>query len=225
MLAFLRHRLPRSVLFEIKRLRYAFLIKTKAFQSPEREFTIVPHMVIPGTFVIDIGANVGHYTLLFSRLLGQEGTVLAFEPIRETFAYLANNIITAKASNTVIINTAVLDSTQPVTFSIPDNNYYQSRLDKFGSIHSLAVSLNSFVRNEDSVSFIKIDAEGADRQILESILPLINTHRPIVMAEIPRGDMELFAARLTDYSAQSLAGSHNSFLIPSERSDTLQDLF
>ena len=60
---------------EIRRWRYAALIAVGRFRSPEPEYDRMGDYVKPGHLVVDVGANVGHYTRLFSRLVGDEATV------------------------------------------------------------------------------------------------------------------------------------------------------
>src|SRR5690242_7899597 len=59
------------------------------FRSHEPEFETLAALVHPGDWVLDVGANVGHYTLRLSSLVGESGRVIAFEPIVDTFAILA----------------------------------------------------------------------------------------------------------------------------------------
>src|SRR5512138_2867115 len=59
--------------------------------EPE-ETEAVLRSVKSGMVVVDIGANIGYYTLLFARLVGPQGRVIAFEPDPATFALLKKNV-------------------------------------------------------------------------------------------------------------------------------------
>ena len=52
------------------------------------------NIIKPGMRVLDLGANIGFYTVLFSKLVGENGKVFAFEPDPKNFKYLEGNIKT-----------------------------------------------------------------------------------------------------------------------------------
>ena len=53
---------------------------------------LLPLLVGDGDMVIDVGANIGYYTLLCARLVGKRGLVYAFEPEPQAFALLEQNV-------------------------------------------------------------------------------------------------------------------------------------
>jgi FkbM family methyltransferase len=63
----------------------------------------------PGMTVVDVGAHIGYYTVLASRLVREEGRVYAFEPDPDTFAVLIENIKTKAIPNVLPIQKAVAD--------------------------------------------------------------------------------------------------------------------
>src|SRR5258708_27788033 len=71
----------RSVSFD--RLLYLFLHRLGWMGREEKAF--LEQRIRPGMHVVDVGANLGLYTLLLSRLVGESGTVVAFEPDPELF--------------------------------------------------------------------------------------------------------------------------------------------
>ncbi len=60
-----------------------------------------------GDVVYDIGANVGIYTLLASRLVGNEGKVYAFEPLPENIEFLKKHLVLNDCRNTEVVESAV----------------------------------------------------------------------------------------------------------------------
>ena len=83
--------------------------------------------------MLDIGANVGHYTLRMSELVGDSGRVVAFEPVPETFALLAANARGFAIANVSLLNVAASDSAGIAGIRIPQfddglTNYYQASL-------------------------------------------------------------------------------------------------
>ena len=66
-------------------------------------------IIRPGMTVFDIGANVGFYSLFFSRLVGERGQVMAFEPFAENVSYLLRHIRKNNCRNIQVYQTAVSD--------------------------------------------------------------------------------------------------------------------
>jgi FkbM family methyltransferase len=81
----------------LDRLAALFLHKFALMGKPERLF--FEQKLKPGMNVVDIGANQGLYSLMFSRLVGATGTVIAFEPEPDMFAALETNISANSVSN------------------------------------------------------------------------------------------------------------------------------
>jgi len=87
--------------------KYRLQVATRRFRSDEPEFRQLADWVHPGDSVLDVGANVGQYTLRLSELAGEEGRVIAFEPIIETFEILAAMARRARYRNITLFNIAV----------------------------------------------------------------------------------------------------------------------
>src|SRR5277367_1994764 len=77
--------------------------------EPEVVRSIQKH-VMPGTTVLDIGAQSGFYSLLLSRLVGPDGMVFAFEPLPANFRILEENVSMNNIQNVTIRREAVSDS-------------------------------------------------------------------------------------------------------------------
>src|SRR5262249_15912979 len=63
----------------------------------------------PGDVVLDLGANLGYYTLLFARRVGPTGKVFAFEPDPDNFALLEENVARNGYDNMVLARKAASD--------------------------------------------------------------------------------------------------------------------
>lgn len=179
--------LPESVVLELKRLRYQYLIKRSYFRSEEMEFQVLDQLIKPGDTVVDIGANVGHYTLKMAKLVGPSGRVFGFEPISRTFDLLSSNVVFGGFSNVSLFNCAITDRLAEVAFSVPEGNYYQSHLSQDGDWKVMGYPLSCFMPPLDTVSFLKIDAEGCDEEIVLGASEYVNSVRPIVMVEVTGG--------------------------------------
>lgn len=151
-----------------------------------------------GDFVIDIGANIGDTTVPMALAAGSTGLTLAFDPNPFAFKILEKNA----ALNTNLTNI------KPIPFAISKEDeeyYFISSEGSFGngaisssrdSIHGKfihdkkvkGVNLEQFLFENynqwlSKLSFIKVDAEGYDKEILKSISGLIQSYKPVIVAE------------------------------------------
>ena len=152
----------------------------------------------PGMTFLDIGAQLGYFTLLASWLVGEAGQVHSFEPIPRTFNLLKTN--TEKNGNVQLNQTAV--SSQSGTAFINDygprfsafNSMYPARLPRHAkpiktvSVEVPVISLDDYIiDNNLTPNFVKIDAEGSDFKILQGMEETLNKHKPLLSVEV--GDL------------------------------------
>lgn len=108
--------------------------------------------------IIDIGANIGYYTILFARL-GKE--VHAFEPEPENFKLLQKNIRVNKITNAIIVQKAVSNKNGTVNLKLNKLNtggHHITSLTK-ETIQIETIRLDNYIKQAD---FIKMDIEGAE---------------------------------------------------------------
>lgn len=210
-------KLPKEYVLILKKIYYKRQISRGNFLSTEKEFEFISRLIRPGDRVIDIGANVGHYTLKLSTLVGVEGRVLSFEPVPETFDILSSNVGSFPLKNVTLVNGAVSNVVAETHFSTPNENLYQSHMDDSGDIGVMAFPLKAFIPDGWPLSFIKIDAEGCDEVIISSSLSIIGDFRPVIMAEISKEIAGTLSEKLERYSSIKLGKSHNTFLVPDEK--------
>ena len=135
------------------------------------ETQVVLHEVKQGETVLDIGANVGYYTLLLAACVGSEGRVIAFEPEPDNLALLEANVRLNRLSNVTVVPKAVSSagSSLPLYLS-EDQKGTHSFWHAYGARRSVvvdAVSLDDYFRDYvGSVDFIKMDIEGAEGHAL-----------------------------------------------------------
>lgn len=184
-------RLPPKAQNELKRIRFARQIRKHTFLTDEPEYAILNDLIRPGDWVIDVGANVGHYTKRFSDIVEKNGRVIAFEPIPTTFSLLASNAGMFHNSNVTLINAAVSASLDIVGMSIPKfqtglTNYYEAHVTsaESSSLTVLSISVDSLELTQ-KISLVKIDAEGHEAYVLAGMKNLIHNHRPTLIIENP----------------------------------------
>lgn len=217
----LASRLPQRWQTELKRIRFGRQINKNSFVTDEPEFKILDKFIHAGDWVVDIGANVGHYTKRFSELVGAKGRVIAFEPVPTTFSLLAANVQLFVSPNVSLVNAAVSDRLDIVGIDIPKfgtglNNYYQAHLSagEGNALSVLTVSLDSLGINR-RVALVKIDVEGHEASVLAGMRRLIEASRPFLIVET--GSKEVISSlEALGYAPERLQDSPNILFSPIE---------
>ena len=80
---------------------FSFLSITSEYEGNETE--LVKREIKEGDLVIDVGANIGYYTLIFAKLVGEKGKVYAFEPEPRSFKLLKKNVEENKYQNIMMV--------------------------------------------------------------------------------------------------------------------------
>jgi len=161
-----------------------FLLRDGYFEPYET--ALIASQIRPGDVVLDIGANIGYYTLILARLVGETGRVYAFEPDPTNFELLKKNVRANGYQNVVYIKKAVSDRSGPLSLYLcPDNKgdhrIYDSRDDR-ASITVEAVTLDEhFADFQGQINFIKMDIQGAEGRAIKGMLRLLDCHRETSM--------------------------------------------
>ncbi|MBL0869952.1 MAG: FkbM family methyltransferase [Phycisphaerales bacterium] len=137
--------------------------------------------VRPGASVLDIGANVGFYTLLSAKLTGPSGAVVAFEPLPRNLEYLRAHVKLNSINHARILDAAVSDKPGEATFSTHQDPS-QAKLSNEGDIKVRVVTLDQlFAAGDIPVpNLIKIDVEGAEGLVLRGAAQLLAKHKPVI---------------------------------------------
>ena len=178
--------LPRRIEVELMHYYYTLAAARGRFRSPEPEFARLSEWIEPGSFVIDVGANIGHYTRRMAELAGPTGAVLALEPVPRTFALLAASADGWRWPNVILLNAAASSECTFVEMNVPREdgrpNYYQSTISPGAAQRVLAVRLDDVVPTQ-RVALIKVDAEGHELHVLEGLRRTIARDRPQLIVE------------------------------------------
>ncbi len=162
------------------------------YEPAEREF--VRHVVRPGDVVVDIGANLGFFTLLLASLVGATGRVIAFEPLSQNVELLRRSIKENRFQDRVMLIQAALSDVAGDAELVIGRHFMNSGggfLDRPGVERQLEADVESVqvYRLDDldlprPVTFVKIDVEGAEGLALRGAANILSADRPIVMSEI-----------------------------------------
>lgn len=137
----------------------------------------------PGTTFLDIGAHIGTQTLIMSQVAGKNGLVIAFEPQKKIYRELIMNMQLNDISNALTLNCALSNKTGFVSLGeeVP-NNEGARFVCKTGKEKVPAFKLDDF--QLDNISFIKIDVENYELEVLEGAKETIKRNRPVMLIEI-----------------------------------------
>lgn len=148
----------------------------------------------PGDVFLDIGANVGWFSILAADRVGTSGRVHAFEPRAETARLLTRSIADNGFSDRVTLHVTALgaaDGESRLLGSEASTNLGGFRLardadEAFPRMTSEVVSLTALdsLPIEAPVRLIKLDVEGAEPQVLEGARNLIARDRPVILSEV-----------------------------------------
>lgn len=156
----------------------------------EPELTYLAKMLRPGTTFVDAGANIGIYSVVASKIVGETGRVISFEPSVQTFPLLRKNIALNHLKNV--------------------NAFPLALSDRWGSTklyHGPSACLNSFARDSswrgeseevmtesldqvlaetgiEQVDLIKIDVQGAEELVLQGAIRTIRSMQPLIILEV-----------------------------------------
>lgn len=140
----------------------------------------------PGHVAVDIGANIGYYTLMLARNVGPAGRVFAFEPDPVNFALMQKNVETNGYKNVVPVQKAVSDQATTAKLFLAPDNLRDHRIfdpgDGRQSISVETVALDSFMSDASvSVNVIKMDVQGAECRALRGMRSVLGKSKEVTL--------------------------------------------
>lgn len=162
------------------------------------EAYLFSRLLQPGMTVIDIGANVGQYTLLAATAVGETGAVHSFEPVPKIFAQISNNVRNNNLSNVHLNALGVWKEATFLNLGILNGMEDHCELYSVGfgnqanQVTTTAIALDSYVQscNLRQVDLIKMDVEGAEYCALLGMVQTLKRDHPLLQMEINRPALE-----------------------------------
>jgi FkbM family methyltransferase len=174
-----------------------------------RSGTYEPHLTAvferhcrPGMTVVDVGANLGYFSLLAARLVGPTGRVVALEPNSENCRLLLSSLRLSGTTNVELLPVAADEA--------PGWAYYSTHVGSNGGLIDdgdlltrPGVVVPTF-RLDDlvdgPVGFLKMDVEGAEGRVVRGATRIIEQNRPIVTTELKEEMLQRVSGRsVADY--------------------------
>ncbi|MCA1064604.1 FkbM family methyltransferase (plasmid) [Rossellomorea sp. AcN35-11] len=152
----------------------------------------IPHSSV----IFDLGSNIGNHTLYFSKQTNAK-TIYSFEPSKETFELLGENIKRNQLENVISFNVGVgQENSKATLFSDSDNmgaSYLQPADN--GEIEVVALDTLDLLPPD----FIKIDVEGYEQQVIKGASEVIRKSTPVIWIEIFEENYKEVDGLLTEY--------------------------
>ena len=148
------------------------------------ETRLAQELIRPGGCAVDVGANIGYYTLLLARGVGPRGRVYAFEPEPQNFSLLEKNVRSNGYANVQLERKAASDTTGSLQLFVSrenqgDHRVYASPTESRGSVHIRAVRLDDYFRDEfPEIDLLKMDIQGAEGHALLGMSEMLRCRPP-----------------------------------------------
>jgi FkbM family methyltransferase len=178
--------------------------------------------VLESDTCVDIGANVGFYTLGFAKRASR-GSVHSFEPVPLNYHLLAVNVLSNGLKNVVLNPFAVGDTNRQVDLCIAKDGAYSSLIDTgrkaiTESLKTEMVSLDFYCsdRNLSRVDILKVDVEGAEPMVLSGAAHLLTDpkRRPrLIMLELFEPMLRQFGWTITEIQSLMRSYGYKSFAV------------
>ncbi|MDQ3193231.1 MAG: FkbM family methyltransferase [Bacteroidota bacterium] len=173
---FILYRLGNNLKIKLYKNDYlSYLIFRGNFEKDEQQF--LNSFLKPGATFLDIGANIGFFSLLASKKVQNHGKVFSFEPVPSTFKKLKENIEINKCKNITVFNNALSDNKETLAMQVSIDGFdawnsfgKPSGGNKFSEIQFQTDTIDNLISTKlfsDKIDLIKIDVEGWELFVLK----------------------------------------------------------
>src|SRR5215813_5723448 len=181
------------------RLREHLGLVARGCQSYEPHYVdLLRSLIKAGDTVFDVGANIGFYSVLFSKWVGKQGKVVSFEPDPKTISLLKRNLELNHCSNAIVREIALSKVSGEDMFSrdiftgstghLGTGPTYGEELFGNGRRETLVTVKTSTPDDEARINgipnLLKLDIEGGEFDVLQGATNVLANHRPLVISEL-----------------------------------------
>ena len=155
------------------------------YRDPDVQRFIGRNLAPDSTFV-DVGANIGTYTVLTSAVVGPSGKVVAIEPHPVIFKYLQRNIAANQLQNVLAVNVAVGAKRQTALMRYSERNPGETHvisqfLSEATKVHMARLDDVLYELGILTVDYLKVDVEGYELSVLHGAKRVIDASRNIII--------------------------------------------
>lgn len=186
------------------------------------ELKLIRSFVKPGFNVLDIGANIGFYTEVFSNLTGPSGSVHAFEPEATNFNYLKQNLSSTK--NVKLVNKAVSDKTGPIKIYLSkmlnvDHRTYP--IDDYEHVLEIdATTIDDYLKlnNIERINFIKMDIQGFEMAAFNGMKKTLHNNPEVkIITELWPYGLKIAGSSAMEVAEYAESEKFNIYLVTSNQ--------
>ncbi|WP_400192465.1 FkbM family methyltransferase [Hymenobacter sp. B81] len=159
------------------------------------ELFFLAKLVKPGDVCLDIGANLGYYSVALSRLVGPQGKVLAVEPVPLFQRIWQDNVPLSGVDNLLLLPYALGGENKTVQMGTPARNGLlhhgmtkiadSSPHEQYGQFYEVDMRVpDELLAHFDRLDFVKCDVEGFEHEVFRHMQATLRRHRPIIQTEL-----------------------------------------
>lgn len=170
----------------------AHILKSKSYEP--HVTTVVKDLLKEGDVFLDIGANVGYFTMLASSLVKSSGKVIAFEPNPQNLQLIYTSMLESNIGNVDIYPYAVSDKKAILRFTtVGSNGGVVTDSSKAQQYYFLvpAIVADEVLASEEKINLIKIDIEAHEPFAIRGMEKLIRKLKPKIITEFHPWAMKL----------------------------------
>ena len=195
----------------------------------ELDTNIIRNEISEGDVVIDVGANIGYYTLIFAKLVGKKGKVIAFEPEPKNFELLKKNIIANELSNVILEQKIVSDKNEKTKLFLANSGIVGHRISPTKNMKNFievdSIILDDYLEKNNltnKINFLKIDVEGAEIKVLDGSKNTLKNSPLKIFTEFNREVIK--KSGMDPNQFLSLLSSYNfKFFLPNYKLNTVNE--
>lgn len=159
----------------------------------EQETKFLKEFIKPGWCVVDIGAHIGYYTIMLSKLVGESGKVYAFEPDKKNYQLLQKNIKLNNCNNIITYDCAIAEQNGKANLIISKTNSGGHMLEY--SNRGIPIQTKTLDSFDIKPNFIKMDIEGSEYYAIQGMKETLKNNPTILIefdAKLQRYPEEFF---------------------------------
>ena len=185
------------------------------------ELKVLTHLLKDDSVFIDIGANIGLYSLRATDKIKEKGEVIGFEPFIENFKQLKKHVVSNNLSTIITIeNVAIGESEGKLQL------YYSDKIQNRGMVSAVyqenaksyeveMMRLDDYCahKNINTINCVKIDVEGYEMNVLKGMTNVLLQFQPILLLEILEENTEQIESFLSNFGYVKYYISDNGFVV------------
>jgi len=180
-----------------------------------------------GNVVLDIGANIGYYTLIFAKLVGKNGKVYAFEPEPTNFSLLKKNVEINGYENVELVQKAVSNKNGKIKLYLDKENTADHRIynshDSRKFIEIESIKLDNYFKDHRKIDFIKMDVQGAECGVFQGMSQLLKNNKSMkIISEFWPIGLKRFGIKPSEYLKQLITKGFKIFEIDEQKKKVVQ---